>query len=327
MKYIELEWDDIRKNIQRNRGGIFIIFAVFFFAGILWGYIEMKSYRQEIYTAEDTIVQKVDLEHLERDESYYYSAFMELKEKSCGLNAYIQYLKQVNLRANSLTKVLELEALSLEEQKILRKMQEFYISEKPIICNDIDRTQSFVQTKLEAGRNKVERAEQTVLETEKSFTRDFSKEEQEKALGLKLYAQEEVRIWESYLKKIENLDLNKSQETNVYMDQLLEEGMESINNLVEKFNDLIISIEAEEQYEIIYNPYLLSEYSNMVGIVGELYEKDVVNEKKNEALIYARSIAGVDSREERFYAVFTFSILLGTAFSLLYGTLRNRESC
>ena len=65
----------------------------------------------------------------------------------------------------------------------------------------------------------------------------------------------------------------------------------------------------------------------MAGMAGELYEEDIINVKKNEALIYARSIVGVDNREERFYAVLTFSILLGTAFSVLYGVLRNGKPC
>ena len=108
MKYIEIGWNDIRKNIRRNRKVMLIIFTVFFFIGVLWGYIEMISYKQEVYMVDDTVLQKVDLKHLEKDETYYYCAFMELKEKNCGLNAYIQYLKQVNLKGENLKNKLHL---------------------------------------------------------------------------------------------------------------------------------------------------------------------------------------------------------------------------
>ncbi|MDE6950130.1 MAG: hypothetical protein K2P64_04340, partial [Lachnospiraceae bacterium] len=73
--------------------------------------------------------------------------------------------------------------------------------------------------------------------------------------------------------------------------------------------------------EVIYNPYLLREYCDMAGIVGEIYYEAAVNVNKHKALIYARSIVGVDSCEERFYAILTFSIMLGVAFSVLYGSI------
>ena len=319
MKHIEIGWIDIRKNIRKNGKRMLIIFVAFLFIGLLWGYIEIKTFKQELYTTEDTIVQKVNLDHLEKDESYYYSAFMELKEKSCGLNAYIQYLKQVNLSGENMSRVSELEKFSMDERRVFAEIQEFFISRKPMICDDMDAVNKFVGQKLELARLRVDKAIKTLEEKEEKA--------EEKDRNLKIYAEQEVEILEEYLKKMSEVDLDSIQQTNVRMDQLLEEGTVSINGLVERFNNLIAEIEKKEQYDVVYNPYLLKEYVDMAGIAGELYEEDVVNVKKNEALIYARSIAGVDSRIERFYAVLTFSVLLGAAFSLLYGALRNQKPC
>lgn len=327
MKRIEIEFESVAKNIRKNKREMLFIFVGILLGGAVCGYIDYQTYEQEVYTVEDTIVQKADLEHLKKDETYYYQAFMELKEKSCGLNAYIQYLKQVNLSGQNMKKVSELETAALEEQKKFAEIQEFYVSEKPIIFDDLEAVRGFAKRKLETGKRKKENAETAIQEVEKSFTKNFQQEEQKRALRLKIYASEEVGIWEDYLEKMEDLDLYELQKTNSKMDLLLEEEVKSINALVERFNNLIADIEREEQYEVVYNLQMLREYCNMAGIVGELCKEDAVEVKKDEALIYARSIAGLDSQEERVCSILTFSALLGVAFSLLYGSLKSIEVC
>lgn len=304
MKRIEVGFKDIAENIKKNKKGMLIIFLGILLAGVVWGYMDYRTYEQKAYTVEDTIVQKVNLKHLKKDETYYYMAYMELKEKSYGLNTYIQYLKQVNLNGQNMKKVSELETAAVEEQKKFAEIREFYISEKPMICDDLDAAKQFVRQKIAIAKLQLDEADK-----------------------IKVYAEQEIKIWEDHLAKIEDPDFDELQKINNKMDLLMEEETDSINALVERFNVLIADIEAEEQYEVVYNPYLLREYCDMVGIAGELYRKDAVNVDKQKALIYARSIAGTDSREERFYAILTFSVLLGIAFSLLYGGLRKREIC
>lgn len=101
--------------------------------------------------------------------------------------------------------------------------------------------------------------------------------------------------------------------------------MDSINVVVERFNEVITDIEKEEQYDVIYNRYLLRSYFDEAGITGDLDKEEVLNIRINEALIYAKSVADVDSRTERFCAILTFSVLLGAAFSLIYGILRTEK--
>lgn len=313
MKRIEIGFEDAAKNIRRNKKGMLIIFGGILLVGAVCGYIDYRTYEQEPYTVEDTIVQKADLEYLKKDETYYYRAFMELKEKSCGLNAYIQYLKQVNLSGENMKKVSELETAALEEEKKFEEIQEFYISEKPIICDDLDAAKQFAGQKKEMAELRLDKA-QKILE-------ELGEKSEEKDRNLKIYAEQEIRIWEDYLEKMKDPDFNESQKINKKMDMLLEERTNGINILTEKFNELITDIAGDEQYEVIYNPYLLRKYCNMAGVVGELYKEDIVEVRKHKALIYARSVTGVDSKEERFYAILTFSVLLGATFSFLYGAL------
>lgn len=295
MKRIEIGFEDIVGNIRKNKKGMFIIFFGIVLAGILCGYIDIQLYKQEVYTPEDTIVQKVDLKHLNRDEAYYYLAYMELKEKSCALNTYIQYLKQVYLSAESLKKVSDLEIQSVEEQKQFKEIVEFCISEKPIICDDMDAAKQFVRQRIEISE----------LQLDKE----------------KPYAEQEIKVWKGYLSKLENLDSSEIKKTNSEMDRLLEIDQNSINGLVERFNELVREIETKEQYEAVYNPYLLKKYCDTAGVAGWYDKERMLNDRQERALVYFRSIAGVDSREERFYAILTFSIMLGVTFSLLYGGL------
>lgn len=303
MKHIEIGFEDIVQNIKKNRRGMLIIFLSILIIGAVCGYIDYQTYEQKLYTVEDTIVGKADLGHLNKDETYYYQAFMELKEKSGGLDAYIQYLKQVKLSGENMKKVSELETAALEELEKFKRIQEFYISEKPIICDDREAAEQFVRQKIKATELRLDE------------TRDL------------VYVEQEIKLWEEYLAKVEAPDFDELQKTNSKMDLLLEEGVESINELVERFNELIAEIEAEEQYEVIFNKCLLREYRDMAGILGEFRYINAVDAVKETALSYARSIAEVDSREERFYAALTFSALLGAAFALLYGVLRNKKLC
>lgn len=319
MRRVEIGFEDMVRNIKKNKKGMIIIFLGILFGGAVCGYIDYRTYEQKPYTVEDTIVQKVSFDHLKKDETYYYQAFMELKEKDCSLNTYIQYLKQVNLSGESMKKVSELEMDAVEAQKKFAEIQEFYVCRKPIICDDLDAAEQFVRQKIEITELRLDKV-QKILE-------EFGERADGKYRNLKIYAEQEKEIWEDYLTKIENPESDEIQKTNKEMDLLLEEEIESINVLVERFNVLIMDIETEEQYEVIYNTYLLREYCDMAGIVGELYSEDALNVKKDLALIYARSVAGVDIRGERFYAILTFSVLLGVAFSLLYGIFKSRKVC
>ena len=48
-------------------------------------------------------------------------------------------------------------------------------------------------------------------------------------------------------------------------------------------------------------------------------EEDIMNNRKNNAIIYAKSVAGLDMPQERFYTYITFFSIFGIAISFLYG--------
>ena len=130
----------------------------------------------------------------------------------------------------------------------------------------------------------------------------------------------ELKIWEKQRQNLDNKNNGDGKliRINESMDELLQQGVAAYNNLVVQFNDMIRGVESE-QYDIVYNLYLLDTYSSIAGITGELDEEDIMNVNKDSALIYARSVAELDNNTERFLACLTFGILLSFGLSVLYG--------
>ena len=54
-------------------------------------------------------------------------------------------------------------------------------------------------------------------------------------------------------------------------------------------------------------------------------EEDIMNNRKNNAIIYAKSVAGLDMPQERFYTYITFFSIFGIVVSFLYGALVNAD--
>lgn len=57
----------------------------------------------------------------------------------------------------------------------------------------------------------------------------------------------------------------------------------------------------------------------MAGVTGELSEEDIMNNRRNSAVIYAKSIAGLDMAKERVFSFLTFFMLFGVTVAFLYG--------
>ena len=81
MKYIEFSMDDFRRNMKKNRKGSVILFFIIMAIGICVGWYFGLCYKQPVYTLDDTVVDYVNLDLVEKDEDYYYSAVCELQEK------------------------------------------------------------------------------------------------------------------------------------------------------------------------------------------------------------------------------------------------------
>lgn len=322
MMHIEYTINDIKNNMKSNKKNMIVIIVSFVLIGICVGALQSIDYKQQKYTLDDTIVEYVFLDENTKDETYYYKAFNEIKEKYNSLYAYIQYLKQVSLDNENVKKLMELEEELIKyKQECYDEISLFYTSEKPIICNDYETTKEYLTDNIEKKDRAIETYEENLkILNSHSFSKLFVDSSESKIYESIKTAEREKEFWEDYLDILLTTDSEKIEKNNKKMDQWLTEGKEGLNKQVVAFNNFIGQVEKQEQYDIIYNKYLLKSYLSAAGVTGELSEEDILNNRKSNAIIYAESISGLDMPKERFLACFTFFALVGIMIAVLYGS-------
>lgn len=321
MKKVQYSISDIRRNLKNNIKGMIIVFAVIFLTGLCAGIVQNMNYGQQKYTLDDTVVEKVDFSDFVEDEKYYYNAFCEVKSKYNALNAYALYLQQVDLGSESVNKLaLFSETLSQFKQEHYDRIINFYTYNTPIVYDDLDKAEKFIKDNIGQNERKVETGDKTIERLNShSFSKIFIESSEAKELEKIQAAENEIEFWERQLNMIHTTDLDEIEKINKNMDQLLQNVEMELDSLVSSFNDFISDIEEHEQYDIIYNKYLLKSYLSVAGVTGELSEEDIMNNRRNSAVIYAKSIAGLDVEKERVFAFLTFFMLVGVTVAILYG--------
>ncbi|MFQ7102127.1 MAG: hypothetical protein ACLRQA_03715, partial [Anaerovoracaceae bacterium] len=121
---------------------------------------------------------------------------------------------------------------------------------------------------------------------------------------------------------IRNSTQEDIEETAEAADEVLKENVTTINTIIDDFNETLSEIAETDNYEIIYNKRLINDYFENAGFNGELEQEDILNDQLGRAIIYAKSIAGLDISAERFFATITFFILFGVVFSVIIGAMR-----
>ena len=91
----------------------------------------------------------------------------------------------------------------------------------------------------------------------RSFTRSFVSITETAALDNILSAKKEKKTWELKRDLVIETDEKTKTNENIKMDDLLEQSSSDLNQLVREFNTVIEYLELNEQYDIIYNKYLM----------------------------------------------------------------------
>lgn len=320
MNRIEYSLCDIRNNIMKNKKRMFVIFLIFSIAGLFIGVIQGLFYKQPSFTLDDTIVQRIDIRALPRDTEYYYTAVTEYTDRYEALKAYVMYLKQVSLTGESTEDLEDFEMELIEFSELIDSIKKYYKTEMPIICNDRENAKDYIEDKIEEYKGKIKNADDVIKNiNSESFSKSFAAISETSALKNKISAQNELHIWENQLDGIKKRSDEEIENANEKMDELLLKREKEFNTLVDKYNVFIRTIEKREQYDIIYNKYLLNSYVEEAGLTGEISKEDALNNRKNNAVIYAKSVAGTDVPKERLYAIFMFYSLVGVALAVLFG--------
>ena len=325
MKRREYSMRDLIDNFQNNLRRTGIIFIVLLIVSVSVSFGLSRMYTETDVDRDDTKVPFISLQQFKNDETFFYKTNFELKKMTDALNAYVEYLFQVDLNGTNREKLVDFQNELYVNQDFFDEVIGYYNHNTPIYIENLEAAEGFVDQHINELEDAIARIDKQLEEyDEYTFaSKSYISEKQKDLLSQKSMYEEELSVWDRQKQNLQEIDDEKVSFVNRQMEELLEQGVEIYNNLVEEFNQMIVSFE-DEQYDIIYNPYILDTYGSIAGLTSEFEEEEIMNINKNSALIYAKSVAGLDSREERFFSYLTFGVLFSVVISALYGMFTKR---
>lgn len=329
MKVVEMTTSDMISNFRSNFKKSICIFIICVIIGLVLGIINAMTYSPKKIVDETEIEEVIRLEEIDKTDTFYYKeVFYTIKAKNDYLNAYIEYFDKVNLTQSSRAKIESIEHDLTEYQKNIDQAIEFYITTPVVVGEDIEAAINKVYgEELQEIHDEIVYHESVLNEVVSGKYTDRYKEIEQDSLSTEIAmlktAEREIKAIISSAKSISPYQI---QQNNNEADTIIDKNVTELNGIINSFNAVMKEISKTESYEIIYNKNLLEEYESEAGIKGELNETDILENKKGEAIIYAKSIEGLDLKKERFFATFTFFVLFGIFVSLLFGVFYRKES-
>lgn len=325
MKRREYSMRDLIDNFQNNLRRTGIIFIILLIVSVSVSFGVSRMYTETDIERDDTKVPFISLQQFKNDETFFYKTNFELKKMTDALNAYVEYLFQVDLNGANREKLVDFQNELYINQDFFDEVIGYYNHNTPIYIENLEAAEGFVDQHINELEDAIARIDKQLEEyDEYTFAlKSYISEKQKDLLSQKSTYEEELSVWDRQEQNLQERDDEEVSFVNRQMEELLEQGVEIYNNLVEEFNQMIVSFE-DEQYDIIYNPYILDAYRSIAGLTSEFEEEEIMNVNKNSALIYAKSVAGLDSREERFFSYLTFGVLFSVVISALYGMFTKR---
>ena len=325
MKRREYSMRDLIDNFQNNLRRTGIIFIILLVVSVSVSFGLSRMYTETDVDRDDTRVPFISLQQFKNDETFFYKTNFELKKMTDALNAYVEYLFQVDLNGTNREKLVDFQNELYVNQDFFDEVIGYYNYNTPIYIENLEAAEGFVDQHINELEDAIARIDKQLEEyDEYTFAlKSYISEKQKDLLSQKSTYEEELSVWDRQEQNLQEIDDEKISFVNRQMEELLEQGVEIYNNLVEEFNQMIVSFE-DEQYDIIYNPYILDTYGSIAGLTSEFEEEEIMNVNKNSALIYAKSVAGLDSREERFFSYLTFCVLFSVVILEIYGMFTKR---
>lgn len=322
MKTIEVTFELMKNNIKKNYKIMIAVMALCIIIGVVVGIVMAYSYDPVKSIDKKQIQEHVGFQSLDRDGGYYYNAFFSLKEKNDYIKVYLTYFEQVDLSAESRNEIAMVEEKIFDYQEDFTDARTFFNANAPCLVGEVDSAIEFYTKKIELLEKTKEK---TIAELDEvvngKYTDDY-KESRQKALSQDILGTEEdINMFAKWIDILKNSTQDEIAQKSVKADLVLEENREKLNQIIDDFDNTMENISRNENYEIVYNKRLLNEYSDEGGFDNELDQEEVLNNKKGQAIIYARSIAGLDIKKERFLAALTFFILFGVIVSIIAGSV------
>lgn len=322
MKITEISFGVMRDNIKKNYKLMLIILIVCIFIGVITGLIFAHSYDPVKTTDIKQMQEHIDIKSLEKDEEYYYNAFFSLKEKYDYIKAYLEYFEQVDLSSESRDELDKIVGEIYDYQDEFEDAKMFFYENAPVPIDKVDSAVVFYDKKSKILEKRKEENLSELNEIVNGMYSNDYKAEQQKTLTEDISKiQNNIDMFTNHINIIENSTQSEIEQKAEEADLILDGNSEKLNNIIDDFNNTVQSISKRENYEIVYNKRLLKEYSEEAGFNNDLIQEDILANKKDQAIIYAKSIAGLDIKKERFLATLTFFVLFGVIISVIVGSV------
>lgn len=322
MKIIKIDYRNCIENIKNNIKVMLLVFGICLVIGAIYGFIDAKLYSPKTEIEISQMQEHIDLDSIEKDEGYYYNVFFDLKEKNDYIKAYLRYFEQVDMSDESRSLLEEVEKSISEYQESYDDAREFYEENAPVIFEKKEDAVKFYNEKiddLEKDKKDNESKLQEVVNG--NYTSDYKQVQQNNISSDISNLQNDIDMYNQQVSIIENSSQAEIEATATAADSILQENSEQLNSIIDDFNDALSTLAENENYEIIYNKRLINDYFEAAGFNGEMEQEDILENQLGEAIIYAKSIAGLDIRNERFFAVFTFFLLFGIVLAVIVGAV------
>lgn len=320
MNIIKISLDDIKNNFKTNYKLALKIIGICIFIGVICGLISAKTYHSNKVGDVPPVQEHLDFNLLEHNEAYYYNAFLALKEKHDYLAAYLEYFEQVDMSSESRILLDDIQEYLDEHETEFQKAENFYKEEAPFLIRQKEKTISFYREIIderEITKNNLENKLDEI--TNGKYTESFKDSEQSRLSKLIITVKADLKLFNNHISIIENRTNDEAQKVTETADCLLTENEATINETIDQFNVTMEKLAQKENYQIIYNKRLLNDYFEKAGFNSSMQQEEILSNQKGKAIVYAKSIAGLDQKKERFFATVTFFMLFGIVVALIVG--------
>jgi len=325
MQIIDLKLKDIIPNLKSNKKRIVRVFVICICVGILVGIFNVMNYNTQKEQAVQKINAEITFDEIEQDSAYYMNAIKLINRNVDYLTMYLNYFTQVKLTENSRIELDKITKDVEQYQTWLQDVNMFFENEIVVLPENVNSLKEDCEQRIiKLNSDIIETENECSYVVEGNFTENYKEKKQDETVDAIKSIKKEIEYYES---KVELCDTVTDEKLYVNVETaegLLEESLKNLNTLISKYNTTLEKIAETENYELIYNKKIIDTYRQEVGIENEIDYEAAMNNKRYQAIVYARSVEGVDVPKERFFATITFFILFGFAVSLVIGICPKR---
>ena len=321
MRIINSSRIEIINNIKKNIRLIVLIIVISIIIGAVCGIIDVIKYDYRLSNNLNQEEELVSLNSIEKNGGYYYNAFILLKDKYDCLNAYCEYLENVDMSVENKNDLMEVENSLISYKSEIDEAISYFLENAPVEEGYVDNAIDFYEQKRS---NLIKEKDELNDDIENLTIENKLNEDEKKQLDELISDKDKIEnnidIFDKQIQLLRNTNIDKLKIVQSNADNILEKNEKLINVIIEDFNEVIYNIAHIEGYEITYNRILINNYEKEAGLINEWEKEKILKDIKNESIIYAKSIAMLDSKIERFFAAITIFFLIGIVISVIVGS-------